>query len=100
MNFTTAARPLVLLAVVLGYGAVYYVLFRVVSRRFDLATPGRERDQTEVPGVDHDSRVADGAPRVTDVTAAPRSDREHTQENADAHRHARGLRRDARQGEA
>jgi PTS system N-acetylglucosamine-specific IIC component len=46
LNFTTATHPLALLAVGVGYGVVYYVLFRVVIRRFDLATPGRERDGT------------------------------------------------------
>ena len=56
LNFTTATRPLLLLVVGVGYGVVYYVLFRVAIRRFDLATPGRERDEPEGAG-------GDGTPR-------------------------------------
>jgi len=50
LNFTTATRPLVLIPVGLAYAVVYYLLFRCAIRRFDLATPGRERDDanTEV----------------------------------------------------
>ena len=33
----------------LAYAAVYYVLFRVAIRRFDLATPGREPTWTRTP---------------------------------------------------
>ena len=47
LNFTTATRPLALLVVGVGYGVVYYVLFRVAIRRFDMATPGRERDEPD-----------------------------------------------------
>lgn len=42
LNFTTAEDPLWLVPIGLGYAAVYYVLFRVAIRRFDLTTPGRE----------------------------------------------------------
>ena len=47
LNFTGATQPLLLVPVGLGYAAVYYVLFRVLIRRFDLPTPGRERDEDE-----------------------------------------------------
>ena len=47
LNFTAATQPLLLVPVGLGYAAVYYVLFRVLIRRFDLPTPGRERDEDE-----------------------------------------------------
>jgi len=47
-NFTAATQPLLLVPVGLGYAAVYYLLFRVLIRRFDLSTPGRERDEDEV----------------------------------------------------
>ncbi|HSE69439.1 MAG TPA: PTS transporter subunit EIIC [Nocardioidaceae bacterium] len=43
LNFTTATNPLGLIPVGLGYAVLYYVLFRFAIRRFDLATPGRER---------------------------------------------------------
>ena len=41
LNFTIATRPLWLVPVGLAYALVYYVVFRVAIRRFDLATPGR-----------------------------------------------------------
>jgi N-acetylglucosamine PTS system EIICBA or EIICB component len=43
INFTGATRPALLVPVGLGYAVVYYLLFRTAIRRFDLATPGRER---------------------------------------------------------
>ncbi len=45
LNFTAATQPLLLVPVGLGYAVVYYLLFRVLIRRFDLPTPGRERDE-------------------------------------------------------
>ncbi len=45
LNFTTATHPLWLIPIGLGYAAVYYVLFRFAIRRFDLPTPGREREE-------------------------------------------------------
>jgi PTS system N-acetylglucosamine-specific IIC component len=44
LNFTTATAPLLLIPIGLGYAAVYYVMFRALIRRFDLPTPGRERE--------------------------------------------------------
>jgi PTS system N-acetylglucosamine-specific IIC component len=44
LNFTIATHPLWIIPVGLAYAAVYYVVFRLVIRRFDLATPGRERE--------------------------------------------------------
>ena len=44
LNFTIATHPLWLVPVGLAYAAVYYVVFRLVIRRFDLSTPGRERE--------------------------------------------------------
>jgi PTS system N-acetylglucosamine-specific IIC component len=44
LNFTTATHPLLLLPIGAGYAALYYVLFRFAIRKFDLHTPGRERD--------------------------------------------------------
>jgi len=45
LNFTAATQPLLLVPVGLAYAVVYYLLFRVLIRRFDLPTPGRERDE-------------------------------------------------------
>jgi PTS system N-acetylglucosamine-specific IIC component len=47
LNFTTATRPLLLVPIGLGYALVYYLLFRAAIRRFDLPTPGREREPQE-----------------------------------------------------
>jgi N-acetylglucosamine-specific phosphotransferase system IIBC component len=44
LNFGKATRPLALIPVGLVAFGLYYGLFRLVIRRFDLATPGRERD--------------------------------------------------------
>jgi PTS system N-acetylglucosamine-specific IIC component len=44
LNFNRATRPLWLLPVGLGYFAAYYGLFRFFIVRFNLATPGRERE--------------------------------------------------------
>jgi PTS system N-acetylglucosamine-specific IIC component len=42
LNFGKATRPLLLIPVGLVYAAVYYTVFRVFIRRFDLKTPGRD----------------------------------------------------------
>lgn len=43
LNFGLATRPWLLLPVGAAYGLLYYGLFRFFIRRFDLATPGREK---------------------------------------------------------
>ncbi|MHA4836165.1 N-acetylglucosamine-specific PTS transporter subunit IIBC [Sphingopyxis sp. MSC1_008] len=43
LNFSLATRPWMLLPVGAAYAALYYGLFRFFIRRFDLATPGREK---------------------------------------------------------
>ena len=56
LYFRYATRPLWLLPVGVGYFALYYGLFRYVIVRFDLKTPGRDRDEeTAAP-------VEEGAP--------------------------------------
>ncbi|MFY0408348.1 PTS transporter subunit EIIC [Solicola sp. PLA-1-18] len=45
INFNIATKPLLLLVVGVGYAIVYYVLFRVVIRWWNLKTPGREDDE-------------------------------------------------------
>jgi N-acetylglucosamine PTS system EIICBA or EIICB component len=44
LNFSHAQRPLLLLPIGAAYSLLYYVVFRFCIVRFDLATPGRERD--------------------------------------------------------
>jgi PTS system N-acetylglucosamine-specific IIC component len=46
LNYGKATRPLLLLPVGAVYFVLYYGLFRVFIRRFDLKTPGREDVQT------------------------------------------------------
>ena len=43
LNFSLATRPWMLLPVGAVYAVLYYGLFRFFIRRFDLATPGREK---------------------------------------------------------
>lgn len=45
LNFSLATRPWMLLPVGAAYAGVYYGLFRFFIRRFDLATPGREKGE-------------------------------------------------------
>jgi PTS system N-acetylglucosamine-specific IIC component len=65
LNFTAATQPLLLIPIGLGYAALYYVVFRAMIRRFDLRTPGRERDEDELSDAPSDS--------TTDSTAAGRA---------------------------
>lgn len=44
LNFNIATDPILLIPIGLGYAVVYYVLFRVVIRKWNLKTPGREDD--------------------------------------------------------
>jgi PTS system N-acetylglucosamine-specific IIC component len=44
INFGHATRPLWLIPIGLGYAVVYYLLFRLVIRRWNLRTPGREEE--------------------------------------------------------
>lgn len=43
LNFSLATRPWMLLPIGAAYALLYYGLFRFFIRRFDLATPGREK---------------------------------------------------------
>ena len=63
LNFNIATKPLVLIAMGLGYAAVYYFLFRFVIRRWNLRTPGRDDD-------DGDSATPE-APTAPETSEAP-----------------------------
>ena len=53
INFGRATDPLLLIPIGLGYALVYYVLFRVVIRWWNLKTPGREdEDEESIVAVD------------------------------------------------
>ncbi|MGW1957660.1 PTS transporter subunit EIIC [Streptomyces sp. NPDC001920] len=47
LNWGKATDPWLLIPIGLAYAAVYYVLFRLVIRRWNLRTPGREEDSPE-----------------------------------------------------
>jgi PTS system N-acetylglucosamine-specific IIC component len=49
LNYGKATRPLLLLPVGAVYALLYYGLFRVCIRRFDLKTPGRESGPASPP---------------------------------------------------
>ncbi len=44
LNYGKATKPLLLLPIGAVYAIVYYAIFRFTIRRFDLPTPGRERE--------------------------------------------------------
>jgi PTS system N-acetylglucosamine-specific IIC component len=46
LNFSHAQRPLLLLPIGAAYFALYYTVFRVVIVRLNLATPGREAEES------------------------------------------------------
>jgi N-acetylglucosamine PTS system EIICBA or EIICB component len=47
INFNIAEDPLLLIPIGLAYAVVYYLLFRLVIRKWNLRTPGREEDAEE-----------------------------------------------------
>lgn len=51
VNFNIATRPLLLIPIGVVYAIVYYTVFRVVIRKFDLLTPGRELDDELADGM-------------------------------------------------
>ena len=69
LNYGRATRPLLLLPVGAVWFALYYGLFRVVIRRFDLPTPGREPVTDATEGSTVDPAIARG-PRGPAFVAA------------------------------
>lgn len=55
LNYGKATNPLLLLPVGAVYALLYYTLFRVVIRKLDLKTPGREADAPVAPAVQSQS---------------------------------------------
>ena len=49
LNFNIATHPLWLVPIGVGYAAVYYFLFRLVIRQWNLKTPGREDEGADTP---------------------------------------------------
>ncbi|MFD6356075.1 PTS transporter subunit EIIC [Nocardia tengchongensis] len=48
LNFGKATHPLLLIPIGLGYAALYYVTFSFIIKRWNLPTPGREPDESEI----------------------------------------------------
>jgi N-acetylglucosamine PTS system EIICBA or EIICB component len=78
LNFSHAQRPLLLLPIGAVYFGLYYGVFRFLIVRLNLATPGRESDDTEVQPLapaTSDARARalvaalGGAPNLTEVNA-------------------------------
>ncbi|MDK8451113.1 PTS transporter subunit EIIC [Corynebacterium mastitidis] len=55
LNWGIGARPWLILAAGLAYGALYYLLFRFIIVRFDLMTPGRNPEEDPAPEVPSDA---------------------------------------------
>jgi PTS system N-acetylglucosamine-specific IIC component len=53
LNWNIATRPAWLIVIGIGYGVLYYLLFRFVIRKWNLRTPGRE--DTGEPSVEADT---------------------------------------------
>jgi PTS system N-acetylglucosamine-specific IIC component len=63
LNYDLATRPLVLLAVGIALGVVYYLVFVTVIRALDLPTPGREPAESSAASVPSNSSLACRASR-------------------------------------
>jgi len=57
LNFRIAEMPVLLVLIGLGYGVLYYVLFRFVITKWNLKTPGREDDPEATAAVVGDQAV-------------------------------------------
>ncbi|MBM7169084.1 PTS transporter subunit EIIC [Streptomyces sp. G44] len=57
INWSLATKPWLILLIGLGFGIVYYFVFRFVIVRFDLATPGREPEE-EAEALDQEQTKA------------------------------------------
>jgi PTS system N-acetylglucosamine-specific IIC component len=82
LNFRIAQQPLLLLVIGLGYGVLYYFLFRFVITKWNLRTPGREDDGetadvnnvlVDQPADDVDSPTTATSTGGTGSTARPTS---------------------------
>lgn len=70
LNWNLASKPWLLVLIGLGFGALYYVVFRWAIRRWNLRTPGREDDAVEQAPVDAAPAVPEDPALVAEVEAA------------------------------
>lgn len=59
-----AVNPMMLIPIGLVFGALYYIIFRVVIQAFDLKTPGREDDDLDETSIVLDTSDFDGMAAV------------------------------------
>ncbi len=64
VNYPLATKPLLLIPIGLAFMVVYYFLFRFLIVAFDIKTPGREDDDTEVTTAGGSSSMQEKAQRV------------------------------------
>ncbi len=57
LNWNIATHPVLLIPIGLGYGVLYYFLFRFVIHRWNLRTPGREAEGEEIVDVAEEQKV-------------------------------------------
>ncbi|WP_341302590.1 N-acetylglucosamine-specific PTS transporter subunit IIBC [Lysinibacillus sp. FSL H8-0500] len=57
LNFGLADKPLLLIPLGLGFGAIYFVVFYFLIKKLDLKTPGREDDDEE--DIEVDTAISD-----------------------------------------
>lgn len=63
LNFNLATQPVMLLVIGVGYGILYYAIFRYFIKRYDLPTPGRiEGEMGEV--VSGEVKISEKAQRI------------------------------------
>jgi len=70
LNFRIAEMPLLLVLIGLGYGVLYYFLFRFVITKWNLRTPGREDDPEETAAVVGDQAVEEQKEAAAAAAAA------------------------------
>ncbi|MGW2686278.1 PTS transporter subunit EIIC [Streptomyces sp. NPDC001414] len=73
-NYPISTKPLLLLPISAGYGALYYVLFRFLITRFNLRTPGRIPQQPPADG----ERISGTPDRTPGPAPATHDQRETT----------------------
>ena len=83
LNFRIATMPVLLILIGLGYGVIYYVLFRFVITRWNLRTPGREDDDDEAAALGEQAVEDQAAARARSGRAADDGRADESSSNAD-----------------
>jgi len=83
LNFRIATMPVLLILIGLGYGVIYYVLFRFVITRWNLRTPGREDDDDEAAALGEQAVEDQAAARARSGRAADDGRADESSSSAD-----------------